>query len=168
MKKLRAAAFFLAGALTTALFAADAANQPKYISPNSDGVQDALEVKFSVKDKSKITGWALVIEDASGKVVRTIGNKVALPTSFNAKSFFKQVISKKRSVEVPPVVVWNGAFDNGETAPDGEYFYYITATDERKNKNSTKKSPVIVKNTPPSIKLEVLPEGQRIFGEGDK
>nr|MCR5046263.1 OmpA family protein [Treponema sp.] len=47
-------------------------------------------------------------------------------------------------------------------------FYYITATDERKNKNSTKKSPVIVKNTPPSIKLEVLPEGQRIFGEGDK
>lgn len=168
MKKIRVAALILAGSLAAALFAADTASQPKYISPNNDGVQDSLEVKFSVKDKSKITGWALIIEDSSGRVVRTIGNKVALPTAFNAKNFAKQILSKKQSVEVPPVVVWNGALENGETAPDGEYFYYITATDERKNKNSTKKSAVIVKNTPPSIKLSVLPEGQRIFGEGDK
>ena len=168
MKKLRVASLFLIGGLAAALFAADASNSPKYISPNNDGVQDTLEVKFSVKDKSKIFGWSLVIEDAGGKVVRTIGNKVALPTSFNAKKFIKQIASKKQSVEVPPVVVWNGVFDNGETAPDGEYFYYITATDERKNQNSTKKLPVIVKNTPPSVNLSVLPEGQRIFGEGDK
>lgn len=168
MKKLRVASLFLIGGLAAALFAADASNAPKYISPNNDGVQDTLEVKFSVKDKSKIMGWSLIIEDSNGKVVRTIGNKVALPTSFNAKKFIKQIASKKQSVEVPPIVVWNGAFDNGETAPDGEYFYYITATDERKNQNSTKKLPVIVKNTPPQVKLSVLPEGQRIFGEGDK
>ncbi len=168
MKKLRAASILLCGALAAALFAADVSNQPKYISPNNDGVQDSLEVKFSVKDKSKILGWSLIIEDSSGKVVRTIGNKIALPTSLNAKSFFKQIASKKQSVEVPPIVVWNGALDNGETAPDGEYFYYITAVDERKNQNSTKKNSVIVKNTPPQIKLSVLPEGQRIFGEGDK
>ena len=168
MKKLRVASLFLIGGFAAALFAADASNSPKYISPNNDGVQDTLEVKFSVMDKSKIFGWSLVIEDAGGKVVRTIGNKVALPTSFNAKKFIKQIASKKQSVEVPPVVVWNGAFDNGETAPDGEYYYYITATDERKNQNSTKKLPVIVKNAPPVVKLSVLPEGQRIFGEGDK
>ena len=168
MKKLRVASLFLIGGLAAALFAADASNQPKYISPNNDGVQDTLDVKFSVKDKSKILGWSLIVEDSNGKVVRTIGNKVALPTSFNAKKFIKQIASKKQSVEVPPVVVWNGAFDNGETAPDGEYFYYITATDERKNQNSTKKLPVIVKNTPPEIDISVLPEGQRIFGEGDK
>ncbi len=168
MKKLRAAAFFLTGALVAGLFAADEAKGPKYISPNNDGVQDSLEVKFSVKDKNKILGWALIIEDANGKVVRTIGNKVALPTAFNAKNFAKQLLTKKQSVEVPPMVVWNGALDNGETAPDGEYYYYITATDERKNTNSTKKAPVVVKNTPPSIKVTVLPENQRIFGEGDK
>ena len=168
MKKLRVVSLFLVGGLAAALFAADVPNQAKYISPNNDGVQDTLEVKFSVKDKNKITGWSLVVEDAKGNVVRTIGNKVALPTTFNAKNFAKQILSKKQSVEVPPVVVWNGVFDNGETAPDGEYFYYITAMDERKNKNSTKKLPVIVKNTPPHVKLSVLPEGQRIFGEGDK
>ncbi|MBO4546414.1 MAG: hypothetical protein J5700_02435, partial [Treponema sp.] len=168
MKKFRVASLFLIGGFAAALFAADVSNPPKYISPNNDGVQDTLDVKFSVKDKSKIMGWSLIIEDSSGKVVRTIGNKVALPTSFNAKKFIKQIAAKKQSVEVPPVVVWNGAFDNGETAPDGEYFYYITAIDERKNQNSTKKLPVIVKNTPPKVTLSVLPEGQRIFGEGDK
>ena len=76
MKKLRVVSLFLVGSLAAALFAADVSNQPKYISPNNDGVQDTLDVKFSVKDKSKITGWALIIEDSSGKVVRTIGNKV--------------------------------------------------------------------------------------------
>ena len=91
MKKIRVAALILAGSLAAALFAADTAGQPKYISPNNDGVQDSLEVKFSVKDKSKITGWALIIEDSSGRVVRTIGNKVALPTAFNAKNFAKQI-----------------------------------------------------------------------------
>ena len=168
MKKLRVASFLFAGALMAGLFAADEVKGPKYISPNNDGVQDTLEVKFSVKDKNKITGWALIVEDANGKVVRTIGNKVALPTAFNAKNFAKQILAKKQSVEVPPVVVWNGVCDNGETAKDGEYYYYITATDERKNTNSTKKAPVIVKNAPPVVNLSVLPEGQRIFGEGDK
>ena len=168
MKRLRLASLFLLGALAAGLFAADEAKGPKYISPNNDGIQDTLEVKFSVKDKNKITGWALIVEDAKGVVVRTIGNKVALPTTFNAKNLAKQILAKKQSVEVPPVVVWNGAMDNGETAPDGEYYYYITATDERKNKNSTKKMPVIVKNAPPVVKVSVLPEGQRIFGEGDK
>ena len=168
MKRIRVATLLLIGAFAAGLFAADEYKRPKYISPNNDGVQDALEVKFSVKDKSKITGWSLIIEDYKGNVVRTIGNKVALPTTFNAKNLAKQILAKKQSVEVPPVVVWNGALDNGETAPDGEYFFYITATDERKNKNSTKKSVVIVKNTPPEVALSVLPEGQRIFGEGDK
>ncbi len=68
MKKLRIASLFFAGTLAAALFAADAPNNTKYISPNNDGVQDSLEVKFSVKDKNKITSWALIIEDASGKL----------------------------------------------------------------------------------------------------
>ena len=168
MKKFRVASLFLLGALTAGLFAADAVKGPKYISPNNDGVQDDLEVKINVKDKSRILSWSLVIEDYKGNVVRTIGNKVALPTTFNAKNLAKQILAKKQFVVVPPVVMWNGALDNGETAPDGEYFYYVTATDERKNANKTKKASVIVKNAPPVINLSVLPEGQRIFGEGDK
>ena len=66
MKKNGVASLFLIGSLAAALFAADAAVQPKYISPNNDGVQDTLEVKFSVKDKSKILGWSLIIEDSNG------------------------------------------------------------------------------------------------------
>lgn len=168
MKRIRVATLLLSAFLAAGLFAADQAKGPKYISPNNDGVQDNLEVKISVKDKSRILSWSLIIEDYKGNIVRTIGNKVALPTAFNAKNLAKQILAKKQFVEVPPVVVWNGALDNGETAPDGEYFYYVTATDERKNTNKTKKASVIVKNAPPVVKLSVLPEDQRIFGEGDK
>ncbi len=159
----------VAGLLCAGILSADKDSPvSEYISPNNDGIQDTLSVNFKVKDKSKIMGWALVIEDANGKVVRTIGNKVALPAKFSGKNLAKTIFSKKQSVEVPPAVVWNGVMDNGETAPDGEYFYYITAEDERGNKNSAKKKSVIVDNTPPSVELSSLPEGQRIFGEGDK
>lgn len=162
MKKifLPALIFFLAANF----FAAET----KYISPNNDGVQDSLVVNFRVKDKGKIFGWALVIEDANGNVVRTIGNKVALPTVFNMKNFFKQLKKKKSSIEVPPTVIWNGAMDNGETAPDGEYFYYITASDDSGNSTKTAKASVIVDNTAPQVHISNPPEEQYVFGEGEK
>lgn len=144
------------------------AAETKYISPNNDGVQDELVVNFRVKDKGKIFSWALVVEDARGNVVRTIGNKVALPTVFNMKNFLKAAKTKKSSIEVPPTVSWNGAMENGETAPDGEYFYYIVASDDSGNSSKTAKSLVIVDNTAPQVSISVVPEGQRIFGEGEK
>lgn len=140
----------------------------KYISPNNDGIKDNLIIDFKIKDKSRLSAWSLVIEDAKGNVVRTIGNKVALPTSVSAKNVFKQLGKKKESVFVPPSVIWNGVMENGETAPDGEYFYYFTATDEFGNTTKTGKLSVVVDNTPPSIQITVVPEGMRIFGEGDK
>lgn len=142
--------------------------ETKYISPNNDGVQDELVVNFRVKDKGKIFSWALVVEDDRGNVVRSIGNKVALPTVFNMKNFLKAARTKKSSIEVPPTVSWNGAMENGETAPDGEYFYYIIASDDSGNSSKTAKSVVIVDNTAPQVSISVAPEGQRIFGEGEK
>ena len=150
--------------ITLNLFAAET----KYISPNNDGVQDELAVNFRVKDKGKIFSWALIIEDASGNVVRELGNKVALPTEFNMKNFLKQLKKKKSSIEVPPTVVWNGVMENGETAPDGEYFYYITATDDSGNSTKTGKSSVVVDNTAPQVHISNPIEEQYIFGEGEK
>lgn len=144
------------------------AAETKYISPNNDGVQDELVVNFRVKDKGKIFSWALVVENSQGKVVRTIGNKIALPTVFNMKNLINAAKTKKSSIEVPPTVSWNGVMENGETAPDGEYFYYIVATDDSGNSSKTAKSSVIVDNTPPQVLISVAPEGQRIFGEGEK
>lgn len=168
LKKNKIFSLSAASLLCAALLSsAPSDSSPTYISPNNDGVQDNLEVSFRIRDKNRITGWSLIIEDAKGNVVRTIGNKIALPTAFNGKNFIKGIASKKQAVEVPAQVVWNGVMDNGETAPDGEYFYYITAIDERNNRNETKKRSVIVDNTPPSVTLSAE-KGERIFGEGNK
>ena len=43
--------------------------------------------------------------------------------------------------------------DNGETAPDGTYYWYISATDESGNVANTKSRTVIVDTKAPEIKV---------------
>ena len=143
-----------------------ASPKPKYISPNNDGVQDNLEIKLSISDKRFIQGWSLVILDANKNEVRKIENKVALPEKIGVKSFFKQIVTPKKGVDVPEVVVWNGAMNNGETAPDGLYYYYITATDDNGNEARTSEREVIVDTVAPEIELKQPTD--KIFGEGAK
>ena len=138
----------------------------KYISPNNDGVQDNLTIPLKISDRHLIKSWSLVVEDSDGKVVRTIGNKVALPEKVNAKSFFKQLVTPKKGVAVPAAVTWNGAMDNGENAPDGTYYYYFTATDDNGNVGKTGKYAVVVDTKAPEIALSQ--PADKIFGEGAK
>ena len=145
----------------SALFAA-----PKYISPNNDGIQDELVIPLNISDKRYIQGWSLVIMDSNHQVVRTIENKVALPEKVGFKSFFKQLVTPKQGVVVPESVSWNGAMNNGETAPDGSYFYYLTATDDNGNKGQTKEYEVVVDTIAPDV--ELAQPGDKIFGEGAK
>lgn len=142
-----------------------------YISPNNDGVQDNLEVPFQIKEKRYITEWSFVVKDGpekDAKVIRTIGNKENRFQKLTVKTFFKKVVTAKASVLIPNAVVWNGLMDNNEVAPDGTYYYSISATDDNGNSASTKPIPVIVKNTPPEINLKQLSENEKIFGEGAK
>lgn len=138
----------------------------KYISPNNDGVQDNLTIPLKISDRHLIKSWSLIVEDSDGKVVRTIGNKVALPEKVNAKSFFKQLVTPKKGVAVPAAVTWNGAMDNGENAPDGTYYYYFTATDDNGNVGKTGKYTVVVDTKAPEIALSQ--PADKIFGEGAK
>lgn len=137
-----------------------------YISPNNDGVQDYLEIPLNIKDKRYVQGWSLVITDSNHNIVRTIENKVTLPSSVNVKSFFKQVVTPKRGVVIPETVIWNGAMDNGDLAPDGTYFYYVTATDDNGNKGKSKEYDVVIDTVAPEV--EVQQPGDKIFGEGAK
>lgn len=139
-----------------------------YISPNNDGVQDVLEVPMILKEKGYIVEWSFIIEDESGKVVRTISNKEKRDGSITMKNLFKQLITPKASVAVPATVVWNGITESGEVAQDGLYYYHVTAMDNNGNRRITQKLGVIVDNTPPEVKIEELKDTQRIFGEGDK
>lgn len=162
MNKKILLAFTAAILYTSALFAAG----PKYISPNNDGVQDELVIPLHISDKRYVQSWSLVIKDVKGNVVRTIENKVALPETLNAKTFFKQVVTPKTGVSIPESITWNGAMNNGETAPDGTYYYYVTATDDNGNVGKTKDYEVVVDTKAPVINLNQ--PADKTFGEGSK
>lgn len=155
-----------------------AAPKEKYISPNNDGIQDNLDIKLNISEKRYVLGWSLVITDkelTKEEIIDSANeehkvyiktNTVALPTKLTFKSFFKQLFSVKKPVEIPPVVSWNGTTKSGETAPDGTYYYYITATDDNDNVGVAGPYPVVVDTFAPDIDL--TQPADRIFGEGSK
>lgn len=153
-----------------------------YISPNNDGVQDELVVPLDIKDKRYISEWSFVVTDKNGNILRTIGNKHKradtatdvfknLFSGEGFKGFFDNLgktFAPKSGVEVPSEVRWNGVFDSGEIAPDGTYFYYLSAKDDNDNESRTKTYSVVVDNTPPQINLIQPNESEKIFGAGLK
>lgn len=139
-----------------------------YISPNNDGKQDVLDVPVKIKDKRYVKDWALIIENDKGQVIRTIGNKEKRETRITFKTFWKALFTPKAGVTVPASVMWNGVMDDGEVAPDGNYFYFMTATDDNGNVATTKKLSVVVDNTPPEVDLTQPSSNEKIFGEGSK
>ncbi len=150
-----------------ALFA-QSSRAPVYISPNNDGIQDELTIPLSIQDTRYISEWALVIEDSNGNVVRTIGNKVALPESLTFFSFFRQLFTPKQGVEIPSSVVWNGILDSGEVAPDGMYTYFVRAADDNGNESRTSSYEVFVDNTAPLATITQPSESAKIFGGSNK
>lgn len=162
---------FTAFALCSALsFSSELFAEPGivYISPNNDGIQDTLEVPLKIREKRYVKEWSFVITDEGGNVVRTIGNKISLPSKFTFKTFFKTLITPKRGVDIPSTIVWNGFLDDGSLAQDGTYYYQFTASDDNGNTATTSKLPVVVDNTPPEINLAKLEGADKIFGEGNK
>lgn len=161
MKNKFFALLFIGVCISGSLYA-----KPKYISPNNDGIQDELVIPLHISEKRYVQAWSLVILDSNKKIVRVIENKIALPEKLGFKSFFKQLITPKQGVTVPESIIWNGAMNNGETAPDGTYYYYVTATDDNGNTGKTKEYEVIVDTVAPKISLTQPTD--KTFGEGAK
>lgn len=131
-----------------------------YISPNNDGVKDALEFSLEIKDERYVQAWSFIVENEKGEIVRTIANKESRPemeTSSGIKgvmsSIWRMITRVKRGVDVPEKIRWDGLMDNGATAPDGKYFFYITAEDDNKNTRTTEKTPFYIDNTPPVVSV---------------
>jgi outer membrane protein OmpA-like peptidoglycan-associated protein/flagellar hook assembly protein FlgD len=159
----------LSGALLFSLLASLClAQEPRYISPNNDGVQDTLVIPFTVTDKRYVVEWHLLIADATGTVVRSIGNKQPIPERITVPVLLRLLTRPKQAVPIPSTVTWDGTFDDGSTAVDGEYTYWIEAADDNGNRNKSAPYRVIVDNTPPSITVtEPLP-ADKFFGAGAK
>ena len=72
MKKSILSFLFFTFVCSSMFFAQDA--KTLFISPNNDGIQDELIIPLSINEKRYIVEWSLVIQDAEGDVVRTIGD----------------------------------------------------------------------------------------------
>ncbi len=146
--------------------------EPVYISPNNDGVQDALEFPVKIEDSRYVLAWSFVVEDASGNVVRTIANKETRPEMQDLKSFWTLLKKKKEGIALPESLRWDGIMDSGEVAPDGAYLFSVNAEDDNGNRGSTEKFTVYLDNTAPTVTV-TPPSGANamIFspdGDGNK
>jgi len=137
--------------------------EPAHFSPNNDGKADTLEIPVSITDQKYVVSWSVEIKDEAGEVVRSIENKEQRFESFNIKEFFSRIFSVKKQIELPSVITWDGIRIAGDIAPDGKYFFTITATDDSGNTATTEAFEAVLRNRLPEIAVNPIPDAQRIF-----
>ncbi|MCL2764184.1 MAG: OmpA family protein [Treponema sp.] len=137
--------------------------QPAHFSPNNDGKADTLEIPVSITDQNYIVSWSMEIKDETGQTVRVIENKEQRFESFNIKDFFNRIVTPKHQIDIPSSLVWDGLRSAGDAAPDGRYFFTITAMDDSGNTSVTETHEAVLRNRPPEISINAIPAAQRIF-----
>lgn len=145
--------------------------ETQYVSSNNDGKADMLEFPISITDQRYVSEWILEIRDESGNIVRTYRNKELRPETQGWRNFWGQLTAVKTQVEIPPVLRWDGSLETGGTAPDGKYFFTLSAADDNGNKSSSVQYEVMLDNTHPVVEITALSEDERIFspdGDGNK
>ncbi|MDR1933049.1 MAG: gliding motility-associated C-terminal domain-containing protein [Spirochaetales bacterium] len=138
-----------------------------YISPNLDGIADALEIPLSITDERYLMEYRLIIEDAGGNPVRVIENKEKRPENETFGSVIDRLLAEKKGIEVPPGLRWDGVSDSGTRAPDGEYTFHIEARDDNGNETITERRKFIIDTLAPSVDIAPLAGADLIFSPND-
>ena len=134
-----------------------------YLSPNNDGIQDALSFPLNISERRYIKGYEFIVEDNQGTRVRTIQNKEKRPEKRTVKTFFQNLFSSKSGIQVPDSIRWDGTTDTGENAPDGLYRFYISAWDDNENTATSDKYTLYIDTQPPVVDVMRAVEQDRIF-----
>ncbi len=141
------------------------------ISPNNDGVQDALVFPVTITDRRYVSGYILRISDSEGRVVRQIVNKENRPENRGLKNIFDRLAYVKSGIPIPSQLRWDGTADDGSVVPDGTYSFAIEAWDDNGNRATTPEYKVHVDDTAPEVKIAAVSPDDRIFspnGDGHK
>ncbi len=142
-----------------------------WISPNNDGKADDIEFPISIVDQRYVTEWKLEIQDDTGNIVKTYRNKELRPETQGVRNIFDRFTAVKAQVEIPETLRWDGTLETGGTAPDGRYFFTLSAMDDNGNGASSPRYEVMIDNTHPLIEITALNESERLFspdGDGNK
>lgn len=127
--------------------------ETRYISPNNDGKADALEFPISITDQRYVDWWKLEIFDSQNSLVRTYRNKERRPETQGLRNVVDRLLDVKSGVVVPETLRWDGILESGEVAPDGTYFFSISAADDNGNTAQTPRYEVVVDNTAPVVEI---------------
>jgi flagellar hook assembly protein FlgD/outer membrane protein OmpA-like peptidoglycan-associated protein len=142
-----------------------------FISPNNDGVQDALEFPVTITDQRYITQWVMEVRNEDGETVRTYRNKERRIETQGFWEVVKRIQEVKGGVAIPESLRWDGTYEDGRVVPDGVYYFVISAKDDNDNEAVTRRYEVIVDNTPPDVQVAAISLADRIFspdGDGNK
>ena len=142
-----------------------------YFSPNNDGKADNLEVPLTITDARYVDSWVWEIQNENGEIIRTYRNKDLRPETQGVHNLIDRITAVKSGVDVPPVLRWDGIGDSGERAPDGKYFFTITASDDSGNTAATSVYEAVLDTVAPEITLREMSEPDKIFspdGDGGK
>ncbi|MDR1894334.1 MAG: OmpA family protein [Spirochaetales bacterium] len=143
----------------------------EYISPNNDGIYDFLTLPLSITDSRYVSGYALVIQNEEGLVIRRIENKEERPENRGFMGFFRRLFSVKTGITLPESLRWDGYQDDGTPAPDGKYAFYVESWDDNQNLGRSAPFGLMVDTTPPELILDPPRGTDLIFspdGDGNK
>ena len=169
-----------------------------YLSPNSDGKNDQIELPLTIKERRYLSGYTMTVfrgdpsetasppvpaaaptppegavaAPAEGTPVRVIGNKESRPETSGLAGFWDRVTYVKKGIPVPDALTWNGFTDEGKPAPDGRYTLVVEAVDDNGNKGRSKVYEVFLDSTPPKAEIAAPRDAAELIfspdGDGGK
>ncbi len=123
------------------------------ISPNQDGVKDDFVTPLSIEDERYVEGYRLVIDDPSGRPVRTILNKDERPENVTFKNILDRLFYVKSGIAIPDTLRWDGLSDQAQLVADGRYSYHVEAWDDNGNVGRSETKTIVVDNTAPTVQV---------------
>ncbi|MCK5198246.1 MAG: flagellar motor protein MotB, partial [Spirochaetales bacterium] len=138
-----------------------------YMSPNNDGTRDDLTFPINISDSRYLKGFAFIIKDAEGHVVREIRNKEKRIENQGFSGFFDRLFAVKSGIEIPDEFRWDGLNDEGSVVNDGIYYFHVEAWDDNGNSGSSDSYAIVVDSIPWQLTLTEPDDDQKIFSPNE-
>ncbi|MFN3411658.1 MAG: hypothetical protein ACK4YF_05830, partial [Exilispira sp.] len=114
-------------------------------SPNYDGNKDEINIKTKFSDNGIIAGWKIQIYNQKNEIVKEfIGEDVRKISYLTLKKILSRLFEKRKAVEIPDIIIWDGTDKNGLVVPDGIYKVVATVWDERYNQTESLPEYIVV------------------------
>ncbi len=138
-----------------------------YFSPNSDGIQDEINLPWVIEDERFVRAWRMEIHDKDGQLVRVIRNKDDRPENEGLQNFIDRLLYEKKGVQIPDSIRWDGRGDNGETLENGVYSLVLISSDDNENTSEYPKIAIALDNSRPEIRVPEISDQDKIFSPDD-